>query len=50
MWQIALAIEDGNLTDAEKRLRQAQEALKQALQNGASDQEIDKLMASCATP
>ncbi|MEP9399273.1 TIGR02302 family protein [Mesorhizobium sp. KR2-14] len=43
-WQMAQAIEDGSLSTAEKRLRQAQEALKQALQNGASDDEIDKLM------
>lgn len=45
LWDIALNIEDGSLSDAEKRLRQAQEALKQALENGASDEEIDKLMA-----
>ncbi len=45
MWQMALAIEDGDLSTAEKRLRQAQEALQQALENGASDEEIDKLMA-----
>nr|WP_245411744.1 TIGR02302 family protein [Phyllobacterium leguminum] len=45
MWQVALGIEDGQLSDAEKRLRQAQEALKQAIQNGASPEEIEKLMA-----
>jgi uncharacterized protein (TIGR02302 family) len=44
LWQMALQIEDGDLTEAEKRLRQAQEALKQALEDGASDEEIDKLM------
>lgn len=44
LWEIALGIEDGDLSAAEKRLRQAQEALKQALENGASDEEIDKLM------
>ncbi|MGB3388946.1 MAG: TIGR02302 family protein, partial [Pseudaminobacter sp.] len=43
-WEMALAIEDGSLSAAEKRLRQAQESLKQALENGASDEEIDKLM------
>lgn len=43
-WEMALAIEDGSLSAAEKRLRQAQEALKQALENGAGDEEIDKLM------
>ena len=45
MWQMALAIEDGDLSAAEKRLRQAQEALQQALEDGASDEEIDRLMA-----
>src|SRR5690606_13425760 len=45
MWQVALGIEDGNLSAAEKRLRQAQEALKNALQNGASQEEIEKLSA-----
>lgn len=45
MWQVALGIEDGQLSDAEKRLRQAQEALKQAIENGASPEEIEKLMA-----
>jgi uncharacterized protein (TIGR02302 family) len=44
LWQIALAVEDGDLTDAERRLRQAQEALKNALENNASDEEIEKLM------
>lgn len=43
-WQIALGIEEGDLSAAEKRLAQAQEALKQALENGASDEEIDRLM------
>lgn len=44
LWEIALGIEDGDLSAAEKRLRQAQEALQQALENGASDEEIEKLM------
>lgn len=44
LWQIALGIEEGDLSAAEKRLRQAQQALKDALQRGASDEEIDKLM------
>ncbi len=44
LWEIALGIEDGDLSAAEKRLRQAQEALKQALESNASDAEIDKLM------
>ncbi len=45
MWQVATGIEDGQLSAAERRLRQAQEALKNALQNGASQEEIDKLSA-----
>src|SRR5690606_38843646 len=49
MWQVALGIEDGNLSAAEKRLRQAQEALKNALQNGASQEEIEKLSAELRT-
>jgi uncharacterized protein (TIGR02302 family) len=44
LWQIALGIEEGNLSAAEKRLRQAQQALQDAIKNGASDQEIDKAM------
>jgi len=44
-WDMALAIEDGALSSAEQRLRQAQEALRDALENGASDEEIEKLMA-----
>ncbi|WP_343312949.1 TIGR02302 family protein [Brucella sp. BE17] len=45
MWQVALGIEDGNLSAAERRLRQAQEALRNALQNGATQEEIEKLSA-----
>jgi uncharacterized protein (TIGR02302 family) len=44
MWNLALGIEEGDLSAAEKRLRQAQQALKDALERGASDEEIDKLM------
>ncbi|MDN2568374.1 TIGR02302 family protein [Aquibium sp. A9E412] len=45
MWEVARNIEDGDLTAAERRLRQAQEALRQALENDASDEEIERLMA-----
>ena len=45
LWEMALTIEDGALSAAERRLRQAQEALRQALENGASDEEIEQLMA-----
>lgn len=44
LWDIALGIEEGDLSAAEKRLRQAQQALQDALKNGASDEEIDKAM------
>ncbi|MGP8120228.1 MAG: TIGR02302 family protein [Xanthobacteraceae bacterium] len=43
LWALAVAIEDGNLSDVEKALRAAQEALQQALERGASDEEIKKL-------
>ena len=45
LWEVALGIEDGDLSAAEKRLRQAQQTLQDALKNGASDAEIDKAMA-----
>ncbi|MEL6751914.1 MAG: TIGR02302 family protein, partial [Pseudomonadota bacterium] len=44
LWDTALAIEDGNLSAAERRLRDAQEKLAEALENGASDDEIERLM------
>ena len=43
LWALAVIIEDGNITDVDKALRAAQEALKQALERGASDEEIKKL-------
>jgi uncharacterized protein (TIGR02302 family) len=45
LWEIALGIEDGDLSLAERRLRDAQQALADALENGATDEEIQKLMA-----
>lgn len=44
LWEVALGIEEGDLSAAEKKLRQAQQALKDALKNGASGEEIGKLM------
>ena len=44
LWEMAVQIEDGNLSDAEAALRQAQERLRDALERGASDDEIKKLM------
>jgi uncharacterized protein (TIGR02302 family) len=45
LWHVALRIEDGGeLTDAERRLRDIQERLSKALEEGASDEEIARLM------
>lgn len=44
LWQIALLIEDGGLADALERMQQAQERLSEAIRNGASPEEIQKLM------
>jgi uncharacterized protein (TIGR02302 family) len=43
LWQMAVFIEDGNVSDAEAALRAAQENLRQALERGASDEELKKL-------
>ena len=43
LWSLAVTIEDGDTSDVEKALRAAQDALKQALERGASDEEIKKL-------
>jgi uncharacterized protein (TIGR02302 family) len=44
LWDIALRIEDGDLSDAEKALRDAQDKLAEALEKGAPDSEIQSLM------
>lgn len=44
LWDLAVRIEDGDLSLALERLRQAQEALKQALRDGASEAELRLLM------
>ena len=44
LWDIAVRIEDGNLPEAERELRAAQDRLKEALERGASQEEIQKLM------
>ncbi|GLK77332.1 hypothetical protein GCM10008171_25860 [Methylopila jiangsuensis] len=43
LWEMALRLEDGDLPDAERKLRQAEQELREALENGASEQEIAKL-------
>ena len=44
LWQMAVGIEDGNVSDAQDALRNAENALQQALDRGASDDEIKQLM------
>ena len=44
LWELALRIEDGDLSDAEKALKEAQDKLADALEKGAPDSEIDSLM------
>ena len=44
LWDLALRIEDGDLSNAMDRLRRAQERLAEAMRNGASEEEIADLM------
>nr|WP_319248333.1 DUF4175 domain-containing protein [uncultured Celeribacter sp.] len=44
LWDLALVLEDGELKDALERLHRAQERLSQAMRDGATPEEIDKLM------
>ena len=44
LWEMALRVEDGGLSDAERDLRAAQEALRDAMNRGASEEELRKLM------
>ena len=43
MWEMALRLEDGDLSDAERDLRALQQQLREALQRGAPPEEISKL-------
>ena len=43
LWEIANGIESFGLTDAQRRMREAQEKLSKALEDGASDEEIARL-------
>ncbi len=45
MWETALHLEDGSLSLASRELRDLQEALRDALANGASDEELERLMS-----
>lgn len=44
LWDTALRIEDGNLSLAERAMRDAQQKLMEALDRNASDEEINQLM------
>ncbi|MBF9235088.1 TIGR02302 family protein [Microvirga alba] len=43
LWNMALQIEDGGLSDAERELRAAQDRLKEAMDRGAPNEEIKRL-------
>ncbi len=43
MWDMAVHLEDGSVSDAEQALRAAEEALRQALERGATDEELKRL-------
>ena len=43
LWEMALKIEDGDLSDVEKQLRQAQDRLKEAIERNAPDDEVKRL-------
>ena len=45
MWDIALRLEDGQLSHAERELLRAQEALMKALARNASDRQLGKLIS-----
>lgn len=44
MWEMALRLEDGDLSQTERDLRAAQQALREAMQRNASPEELRKLM------
>ncbi|SEL19640.1 TIGR02302 family protein [Roseovarius nanhaiticus] len=44
LWDLAVALEDGDIGDALERMREAQERLSEAMRNGASEDEVARLM------
>ena len=44
LWDLAILLEEGSLSDALERLRRAQDRLSEAMRDGASDEEIAELM------
>ncbi len=49
LWNIAVYIEDGDLSDAERQMKLAQDRLEKALREGASGSEIKKLLDDLRT-
>ncbi|MCI0468202.1 MAG: TIGR02302 family protein [Beijerinckiaceae bacterium] len=43
LWQMALRIESGDLSEAERELRTAEQELREAMQRGAPEEEVRKL-------
>ena len=44
LWDTALRLEDGNVSMAQRELRRVQQELMDALANGASDEELERLL------
>ena len=44
LWNAAIELEEGDLSDALERLRRAQDRLSEAMRQGASDEEVAQLM------
>jgi uncharacterized protein (TIGR02302 family) len=44
LWEMAVRVEDGDLPQAQRELKQAQQALREAMERGASSEELKKLM------
>lgn len=45
MWQAAIRMEDGGMAVAERALQDAEDALREAVENGASPEEINRLVS-----
>lgn len=45
MWQAAIRMEDGGMAVAEQALQDAEDALREAVENGASPEEINRLVS-----
>ena len=44
LWEAAVELEDGRLADALERMQQAQDRMEQAIQDGATEEELAELM------